>query len=95
MSTSNQIDVDREKGNFHFDTDYAYDAGVGLSEEVVKYISGVKEEEPWLLDFRLKALGAFEGKPLPTHWASKDLENINFDVNLDDSHFTERALTRG
>ena len=79
MSTSNQIDVDREKGNFHFDTDYAYDAGVGLSEEVVKYISGVKEEEPWLLDFRLKALGAFEGKPLPTHWASKDLENINFD----------------
>ncbi|HAE12411.1 MAG TPA: Fe-S cluster assembly protein SufB [Opitutae bacterium] len=79
MSTSNQIDVDREKGNFHFDTDYAYDAGVGLSEEAVKYISGVKEEEPWLLDFRLKALGAFEGKPLPTHWASKDLENINFD----------------
>ena len=79
MSTSNQIDIDREKGNFHFDTDYAYDAGVGLSEEVVKYISGVKEEEPWLLDFRLKALGAFEGKPLPTHWASKDLENINFD----------------
>ena len=79
MSTSNQIDVDREKGNFHFETDYAYDAGVGLSEEVVKYISGVKEEEPWLLDFRLKALGAFEGKPLPTHWASKDLENINFD----------------
>ena len=79
MSTSNQIDVDREKGNFHFDTDYAYDAWVGLSEEVVKYISGVKEEEPWLLDFRLKALGAFEGKPLPTHWASKDLENINFD----------------
>tara|TARA_B100000945_G_scaffold315660_1_gene315190 strand:- start:15 stop:1421 length:1407 start_codon:yes stop_codon:yes gene_type:complete len=79
MSTSNQIDIDREKGNFHFDTDYAYDAGVGLSEEVVKYVSGVKEEEPWLLDFRLKALGAFEGKPLPTHWASKDLENINFD----------------
>ena len=45
MSTSNQIDVDREKGNFHFETDYAYDAGVGLSEEVVKYISGVKEED--------------------------------------------------
>tara|TARA_B100000674_G_scaffold114154_2_gene85438 strand:- start:3610 stop:5016 length:1407 start_codon:yes stop_codon:yes gene_type:complete len=79
MSTSNQIAVDREKGNFHFETDYAYDAGVGLSEDVVKYVSGVKDEEPWLLDFRLKALAAFEGKPLPTHWASKDLENINFD----------------
>lgn len=79
MSTSNQIAVDREKGNFHFETDYAYDAGVGLSEDVVKYVSGVKDEESWLLDFRLKALAAFEGKPLPTHWASKDLENINFD----------------
>lgn len=79
MSTSNQIDVDREKGNFHFETDYAYDAGVGLSEDVVKYVSGVKDEESWLLDFRLKALAAFEGKPLPTHWASKDLENIDFD----------------
>ena len=66
MSTSNQIAVDREKGNFHFETDYAYDAGVGLSEDVVKYVSGVKDEESWLLDFRLKALAAFEGKPLPT-----------------------------
>ena len=80
MTTESKIDIDREKGNFHFDTSYAFDAGVGLSENVVRYISEVKEEEKWVLDFRLKALTAFENKPMPTHWATKDLNNIDFDV---------------
>ncbi len=79
MIQTKQIDVDREKGNFHYETSYAYDAGVGLSEEVVNYVSGVKEEDEWIRDFRLKALGIFEKKPLPTHWATRDLENIHFD----------------
>ncbi|MFP6900374.1 MAG: Fe-S cluster assembly protein SufB [Opitutales bacterium] len=79
MIQAKQIEVDRDKGNFHYDTDYEYDAGVGLSEDVVRYISGVKEEDEWILDFRLKALETFEKKPLPTHWATRDLENIHFD----------------
>ena len=45
MTSESKIDIDREKGNFHFDTSYAFDAGVGLSENVVRYISEVKEEE--------------------------------------------------
>ena len=56
MISPSQVEVDREKGNFHYDTDYSFDAGVGLSEDVVRYISEVKNEDPWLLDFRLKAL---------------------------------------
>ena len=72
------IDIDREIGNFKYKEDYAYDAGTGLSEQTVHYISGVKDEEEWVLNFRLKALKVFESKPLPTHWASKDLENIDF-----------------
>ena len=51
MTTESKINIDREKGNFHFDTSYAFDAGVGLSENVVRYISEVKEEKEWLLDF--------------------------------------------
>ena len=62
MISPSQVEVDREKGNFHYETDYSFDAGVGLSEDVVKYISEVKEEPPWLLDFRLKTLH-FEKKP--------------------------------
>ena len=74
MISPSQLDVDRDKGNFHYDTDYSFDAGIGLSEDVVRYISEVKKEDPWMLDFRLKALSTFEKKPMPTHWATDDLE---------------------
>ncbi|CAI8323939.1 MAG: FeS cluster assembly protein SufB [Puniceicoccaceae bacterium MED-G32] len=73
------IKVDYEKGNFSFPEDYTYDAGTGLNEETVAYISKVKNEAEWIKEFRLKALEIFNKKPMPTHWASKDLENIVFD----------------
>ncbi|MFK5921574.1 MAG: Fe-S cluster assembly protein SufB [Verrucomicrobiota bacterium] len=77
-ATAAAVNIDQDAGDFSFPEDYAYDAGTGLSEKTVEYISGVKNEEKWILDFRKKALKIFEGKPLPTHWASKDLENIIF-----------------
>ena len=44
MIQANNIEVDREKGNFHYPTSkYAFDAGVGLSDDVIKYISDVKK----------------------------------------------------
>ncbi len=49
----------------------------GLSEEVVRDISGKKNEPEWMLDLRLKGLKFFERKPLPT-WGS-DLSGINFE----------------
>ncbi|HEY5551269.1 MAG TPA: Fe-S cluster assembly protein SufB, partial [Opitutaceae bacterium] len=55
-----------------------FDAGAGLSADTVNYISQVKKEDEWIREFRQKALKIFESKPLPTHWASKDLENIDF-----------------
>lgn len=73
------IKVDYEKGNFSFPEDYTYDAGTGLNEETVAYISKVKNEDEWIKEFRLKALEIFNKKPMPTHWASKDLENIIFE----------------
>tara|TARA_A100001015_G_scaffold29127_2_gene32434 strand:+ start:3300 stop:4724 length:1425 start_codon:yes stop_codon:yes gene_type:complete len=71
--------VDNEKGNFSFPEDYQFDAGTGLSKETIAYISSVKNEAEWVKEFRLKALELFEKKPMPTHWASSDLENIVFD----------------
>ena len=73
------LNVDTEKGNFSYPEDYAYDAGTGLTEDTIRYISKVKKEDPWILDFRLKALEIFKKKPMPTKWADEDLENINFD----------------
>ena len=71
--------IDQSVGDFKYDVNYEFDAGTGLSEQTVRYISSVKKEADWLLDFRLKALKTFLEKPMPTHWATKDLENIHFD----------------
>ncbi|SDL02813.1 Fe-S cluster assembly protein SufB [Nonomuraea jiangxiensis] len=48
----------------------------GLSEEVVRNISALKNEPEWMLDLRLKGLRLFDRKPLPT-WGS-DLTGIDF-----------------
>src|ERR1700747_2593025 len=80
MKTDNStVNIDRDIGDFHYKVDYKNDAGVGLNEGVVNYISDVKEDPDWVREFRLKALKTFLEKPLPTHWASKDLEAIDFD----------------
>src|SRR2546429_5660246 len=73
------VDINRNIGDFHYKVDYAKDAGSGLSEKTIHYISDVKEDPDWVRDFRLRGLKTFLEKPLPTHWASKDLETINFD----------------
>ena len=72
------MNLDRSAGDFKFAEDYAFNAGVGLNEDVVRYISNVKGEAPWLLDFRLSALRAFEKMTNPTHWASKKLDELDF-----------------
>jgi Fe-S cluster assembly protein SufB len=49
----------------------------GLSEEVVREISALKNEPEWMLEMRLKGLRLFNKKPLPT-WGA-DLSDIDFD----------------
>ena len=44
------------KYGFHEDVTPVYETGMGLSEEVVRTISQVKNEPQWMLDFRLKSL---------------------------------------
>ncbi|MBB1483546.1 Fe-S cluster assembly protein SufB [Tessaracoccus sp. MC1865] len=52
-------------------------AARGLSEAVVRNISGLKSEPEWMLDLRLKGLKLFDKKPMPT-WGA-DLSGIDFD----------------
>ncbi|QEU11861.1 Fe-S cluster assembly protein SufB [Dermabacter vaginalis] len=60
------------------DTDTAGAAAQrGLSEDVVRNISHLKNEPEWMLKRRLRALSLFEKKPLPT-WGA-DLSGIDFD----------------
>ena len=68
-------------GNYRFgwhDSDVAgASARRGLSEAVVRDISGLKNEPEWMLERRLRGLKLFERKPMPT-WGA-DLSTIDFD----------------
>src|SRR5690242_3766790 len=50
----------------------------GLSEAVVRDISGKKNEPEWMLELRLKGLRLFQRKPMPT-WGA-ELGGIDFDT---------------
>lgn len=80
QETHQAISIDRAKGDFRFPENHKYDAGYGLSPKTIDYISDVKKEKDWIREFRHKALEVFESKPMPTHWATDDLNNINFDA---------------
>ncbi len=73
------LDIKTDIGNFVYPEKHKYDAGKGLSESTINYMCDVKEEPDWIRDFRMKALKTFRDKPMPTNWASKDLNAINFD----------------
>ncbi|HUF60882.1 MAG TPA: Fe-S cluster assembly protein SufB [Verrucomicrobiales bacterium] len=78
-SATAAIDIDRSIGDFVYPEKHTRDAGRGLSAKTVDYISGVKGEPEWIRQFRQRALQVFWDKPLPVHWASRELERIDFD----------------
>ena len=49
----------------------------GLNEDVIRYISKVKGEPEWLLEFRLKAFRHWLTLPMP-RWAHLDIPEIDF-----------------
>ena len=75
---SQALNLDRSAGDFKYAEDYAFDAGVGLNADVIRYISQVKGEDEWILNFRLEALKTFEKMQNPTHWATKRLDELDF-----------------
>jgi Fe-S cluster assembly protein SufB len=77
-STADQLAV---LGKYEYgwaDTDTAGEnARRGLNEDVVRDISGKKNEPEWMLELRLKGLRLFGRKPMP-NWGA-DLSGIDFD----------------
>ncbi|MGC6768942.1 Fe-S cluster assembly protein SufB [Enterococcus sp. LJL51] len=64
------------KFGFHDDVKPVFSTGDGLTEDVVREMSRVKEEPEWMLDFRLKSLAQFNKMPMQT-WGA-DLSDIDF-----------------
>ena len=61
---------------FHDDVKPVYSIPPGLSARVVQEISHIKNEPSWMLDRRLKALEAFDKRPVPV-WGA-NLLDIDF-----------------
>ena len=84
------------KDEVKFQEDYKYgfkdedtsivNTGIGLTEDVVRQISKLKDEPEWMLEFRLKAFRAFQEMPMPSF--GPDLSMLNFDSY---TYFTRMA----
>ncbi|HSP46265.1 MAG TPA: Fe-S cluster assembly protein SufB, partial [Chthoniobacterales bacterium] len=79
VKEASPLEVERNIGDFAYPETHTHDAGVGLTEKTIHYISDIKEDPDWVREFRLNAYKTFLSKPMPTHWASKDLEAIVFE----------------
>src|SRR3990167_6587798 len=75
QTTSTNL-TDQYRFGFHEEENYVFKSEKGLSEAVVKSISGHKEEKPWLTSFRLNALSVFYKKTLPD-WGG-NLQDLDF-----------------
>ncbi len=71
------IDLGKYKLGWHDEQEYVYTPKRGLSEDVVREISGMKGEPDWMRDFRLKSYDRFTKRPMPT-WGG-DMSEIYFD----------------
>jgi len=72
-----QFDLPNYEFGFHDKAKPFFSTPKGISEEIVKEISGYKNEPSWMLDIRLNALAMFYNKQMPP-WGG-DLSRINFD----------------
>lgn len=77
MSNPKDFNIDYKYG-FKTDVKSVLDSGVGLNEDVIRFISSAKNEPQWMLDFRLKSYNSFLKQ-----------KNPNYGPNLDDIDFNE------
>ena len=81
-----ELGLEEYKYGFSDEEKHVFRTQPGLTEEVVRQISGMKDEPEWMLAFRLKALEIYNAKPMPT-WGG-DLSDL--DRVLDDIYFYVR-----
>lgn len=70
-------DIGDYKYGFHDKDVSVFRSKRGLTDDIVREISKMKNEPEWMLDYRLKSLEIFYSKPMP-QWGG-DLSALNFD----------------
>ncbi len=75
-----ELEFDYSKYGFRDEENYTFKSSKGLSEDIVREISRMKNEPEWMLKRRLKALDIFNKKPMPLQgmWANSELAELNF-----------------
>ena len=84
------IKQDEYQWGFHDNEEALYTANKGLTPEIVKTISEIKNEAQWMRDFRLDALARFRKLENPKWATTNQLTEIDFD-NI---HYYVRATDR-
>ena len=72
----NELPLEDYKYGFKNEDVSITNTGKGLSEEIVREISKLKNEPEWMLEFRLKAYELFKKLPLPKY--GPDLSQLDF-----------------
>ena len=75
--------VDIDFGSYQLgwsdEEDYVFKPEKGLTEDLIRTMSSMKDEPAWMLDFRLKAYKRFLRKPTPTWGGGGRLDTIDYD----------------
>ncbi|GAB7094940.1 Fe-S cluster assembly protein SufB [Halolamina litorea] len=83
-----------ERFDFKKDSEAAYAAEKGLTEETIHAISDDKDEPDWMRERRLRALKQFQAMPMPTDWPGQpDLSEM--DINEIVPYIRPDIETRG
>lgn len=70
-------DMEEYQYGFRDEHKSIFQSGKGLTEEIVREISAIKNEPEWMLNFRLKSLEQFRKMPMPK-WGG-NLDDLDFD----------------
>ena len=95
MAVAQKISVGddyKEKYGFFDPEKFVFKAKRGLTEEIVREISWMKQEPQWMTDMRVRSLAIFRKKPMPT-WGA-DLSIIDFDNIFYFLKSTEKQQTK-
>ncbi|MFS0723718.1 Fe-S cluster assembly protein SufB [Paenibacillus sp. 1P07SE] len=75
--TKTMPEIEAYKFGFRDEHKAVFQSGKGLTAEIVRTISKIKNEPDWMLQFRLNSLEQFKEMPLP-NWGGK-LDDLDFD----------------
>ncbi|MGI9586136.1 MAG: Fe-S cluster assembly protein SufB [Acidimicrobiia bacterium] len=77
--TTVDIDLGSYQLGWSDEEDYVFKPEKGLTEQLIRDMSAMKDEPQWMLDFRLKSYKRFLAKPTPSWGGAGILDTIDYD----------------